>query len=72
MRTKQPHRDATVRLIFFKGLIYHAGNFTVRLLEVPYAFLRSLFKVTVFVRPMKSDRSQQKAADSHQCETEHC
>ena len=25
-----------------------------------------------FVRPMKSDRSQQKVADSHQCETEHC
>ena len=64
MRTTQPHRDATVRLIFFKGLIYPAGNFTVRLLEVPDAFLRPLFKVTVF-RPMKNDQSQQKAADSH-------
>lgn len=39
MRTKQPHRGVTVRLFFFfKGLIYPAGSFTVRLLEVPGAF----------------------------------
>lgn len=38
MRTKQPHRGVTVRLFFFKGLIYPAGSFTVRLLEVPDAF----------------------------------
>ena len=56
MRTKQPHRGVTVRLIFFKGLIYPAGNFTVRLLKVPDAFLRPLFKVTVF-RPTDEKRS---------------
>lgn len=56
MRTKQPHRGVTVRLFFFKGLIYPAGNFTVRLLKVPDAFLRHLFKVTVF-RPTNEKRS---------------
>lgn len=38
MRTKQPHRGVTVPAVFFKGLIYPAGSFTVRLLEVPDAF----------------------------------